>query len=198
MTQEIHQEVGDKRLPLLDIEDGTLRFGGKEGIYKKTMAAFIEDFATTVSKITSVYDGDEEDIARAVHSLKGVAGTLAARRLHAFCLETEEYCNSNRPAELQQRLRDITTLLTQTKSSMDEYLSQKEEAQTPQTEQRGTQDLAPLIEALERNDAAAMELFDKLKPMLLTTMDPVQFGKLSLCISQFNFDDALTIVSALD
>lgn len=197
VTGEMHNEVGDKTLPLLDIADGTLRFGGKEGIYQKTIATFLEDFASTVDKITSVFDGDEEQIARAVHSLKGVSGTLAASRLYVFCLETEEYCNCNRSAELQQRLQHITTLLTATKVRMEEYLSLKTQNLSPVTPQSGSADLEPFKEALKHNNAAAVKLFDEIKPMLLTRMDPVQFGRLSLSINQFNFEDALTILSDL-
>jgi PAS domain S-box-containing protein len=77
-------------LPGLDVKLGLFRVGGDPALYRKLLVAFPGthgDAAERIAMLTA--SGRHEDAMRVAHTIKGLAGTLGAARLHATAAELE-------------------------------------------------------------------------------------------------------------
>lgn len=182
--------------PLLDPVEGIDRFGGKESIYRKTLGSFCDTFNESREKIRTSIEASPAEVAKVVHNLKGVAGTLAASRLHKLCIETEHFCNEVHIKELRQHLQQILTLMDRTKEEMLNYLQEHDEPiATPQSDEIPLKELHAFERALKHSDASAVLLFEKVKPHLQNQLSAEQFALLLISMGQLDFPKALTILA---
>lgn len=80
----VSSEAALTSLPVLDVRTGMLYVGGNRTLYEKLARSFIANHAAAVQKVAGLMaSGAMADAARLAHSLKGLAGTLGAKRLEA-------------------------------------------------------------------------------------------------------------------
>jgi polar amino acid transport system substrate-binding protein len=78
-------------LPNFDLADGLKRLQGNKKLYRKLLFNFASDYASVASDIrTALAAGDAESTHRIVHTIKGVAGNLAATDLQAAAVNLEK------------------------------------------------------------------------------------------------------------
>jgi signal transduction histidine kinase/DNA-binding response OmpR family regulator/HPt (histidine-containing phosphotransfer) domain-containing protein len=103
-----------------DLEDGLRRLQGNRKLYTKLLLNFYSRYSETPTEIREALDA--EDMGRAhslVHSLKGVAGNLAAKDLHAAAegleklVKHSEENNLPRPDRLKEKLAAFEAALHQ-------------------------------------------------------------------------------------
>jgi polar amino acid transport system substrate-binding protein len=84
----------------IDIERGLVICGGNADLYRKLLVKFARAYAEFEQEFRDAQDGDEEDAAmRAAHTLKGVAGNIAARDVAIIAEALESACRTKETAE---------------------------------------------------------------------------------------------------
>jgi HPt (histidine-containing phosphotransfer) domain-containing protein len=96
--------VGDgqlpDRLPGFDLPTGLHRLGGKRELYVRLLVKFATEYEGAVDSFQAVLDaGDVDGAQRLIHTIKGVAGNLAADELQAAAAELEGLLKSAHRAE---------------------------------------------------------------------------------------------------
>lgn len=186
----------DETLPVFDPKQGVEQYAGKEKIYTITLKTFVESFDESVAKITTVQHDTPEAIAKAIHNLKGVAGTLAATRLQALCIKTEELCHRGATTILPQQLDLILSLMRDSREAMCSYLETKKAPQTTGAIPDNAQELLhSLIKKVQHNDASAIPLFETLTPYLRMHLPQETFLLLEKNLRQFRFSVASALLS---
>jgi len=73
----------------IDADDALNRIGGNEGLYKKLLARFVE--GNYLDAVTgAINNGDMEEAARSVHTLKGVSANLSLVKVQSLSVELEQ------------------------------------------------------------------------------------------------------------
>lgn len=87
-------------LTLIDLEFGISQLSGNRALLLTLLNKFSDEYRQTDDKLQQMFASNDFDAARAlVHTLKGVAGNLGLRALHAACKEQEDAlkADSTRP-----------------------------------------------------------------------------------------------------
>jgi CheY-like chemotaxis protein len=99
-------------LPGFDLEEGLTRLQGNRRLYIKLLQGFATNYATAVSDIQSAVDRQDWGQAQhRVHDIKGLAGNLAAKQLHASA------------AEFEQLLKDVGSNHSPVSKAVDQKLA---------------------------------------------------------------------------
>ena len=77
----------------IDPEDALKRVGGNMGLYQKLLGRFADSNYIEAIE-TALQNGDIDEAARQVHSLKGVSANLSLVKLRALSIELEEKIHS--------------------------------------------------------------------------------------------------------
>lgn len=81
-NEDQDEDIGLSNISGLDLDAGLMRMGGNKGAYKKLLSKFVENQSSAVIAIRDgLKNGDREEVARTVHTLKGVAGNVGAGKL---------------------------------------------------------------------------------------------------------------------
>ncbi len=84
----VHQAAADAGV---DLGAALHRLGGKPQVYARLLRSFVTDLGAQPERLRGLLaQRDRADVARALHSLKGVAATLGAKRLSAVAAESEK------------------------------------------------------------------------------------------------------------
>ena len=76
--------------PGIDNQTGLTMTGGKPEFFIKMLTKFANSYVEAPAEIKQMLaDGDIESAVIKAHSIKGVAGTLGAKGLHAFAADVE-------------------------------------------------------------------------------------------------------------
>ena len=74
----------------LDVQAGIRRMGGRSDLYKRLLKGFCHDYQHFGESIQELQQsGDHETMARVLHSLKGIVGTMEAVDLYPLAIEVE-------------------------------------------------------------------------------------------------------------
>lgn len=93
-----------RTLPGFDLASGLQRLQGNRKLYRKLLMNFSTDYAGVTKDIQTALDaGDLDQAHQLVHSLKGVAGNLAATDLHAATLKMEQAVKGDENRERASR-----------------------------------------------------------------------------------------------
>jgi HPt (histidine-containing phosphotransfer) domain-containing protein len=116
------------RLPGFDLEDGLKRLQGNERLYTKLLVNFAAKYAGMAADIRRALDSVDFDQTHGlVHSLKGMAGNLAATELQSAAIGLEKLVkhadDDNPPAadELNRKLAELDGALNQAIQSIQAF-----------------------------------------------------------------------------
>jgi CheY-like chemotaxis protein len=153
----------------LDVQGALARLGGDRDIY----ASVLQTFSTELQQIPlqvaqALSAGEWSDAARALHTLKGLSGTLGARQLATVAAQLEKACKDN---SAQAEVEGMLAVLQQAISALEPNLLQALLQYAPDEPVPGQSPLTPLdrtaflrdLQALERqlseSDMAALEVY---------------------------------------
>jgi CheY-like chemotaxis protein len=96
-------------IPGIDIERGLVICAGNADLYRKLLVKFAKAYGEFEREFHEAQSSDEEDAAmRAAHTLKGVAGNIAAREVAITAEALESACRTNAAAEaISARLKEL-------------------------------------------------------------------------------------------
>ena len=103
----------------LDTQDGLARVAGNRKLYLKLLCQFVEQHGSVIGQIsTALAQGDTVLAGRLAHTLKGVAGNIGARSVHAAAGALETLIGDKAAAT------DVASALRQIAATLDHLLGQ--------------------------------------------------------------------------
>ncbi len=192
-------------LPTLDTADGLMRVAGNARLYDKLLRQFAENNAGTAARIgTSIASGDLPAAEAATHALKGVAGNLGAKALHAAAAQLEAALRSRAPAAEIQSLHAATAAaLDALLPAVRAFLRLPEEPAPaapamPAPAETATVDPAQaraaaieLRRRLADFDAASVDWLDESEALLRAAMPAPAFDAVAAAVRGYDFHGAL-------
>ena len=94
------------------MQAGIRRMGGRSDLYSRLLKGFCHDYADFDERLKQLSEEDnQEELARTLHSLKGIAGTMEASGLYLLAQKTEKAFKEKAPDynKFQEKLVKETT-----------------------------------------------------------------------------------------
>jgi HPt (histidine-containing phosphotransfer) domain-containing protein len=173
--------------------------GHDRAFFLVQLARLLRDSASAVADTRrALLAGDRETASRRMHSLKGNAGNLGALDLMQTAAALETAIKEQAP-DLESGLADLERQLHALATASDPWLATAERpgearAAAPPAGPAAPLDparLADLRLALQRQDLAAMDLFEELAPSLRAARGEAATQALGEAIADLRFDAAL-------
>jgi two-component system sensor histidine kinase/response regulator len=182
------------RIPSLDVADGLRRVLGRHEAYVGLLRRFARTQADAFEQIrAALADGRRADAERAAHTLKGIAGSIGARRLQREAGEVEAALRRGLTAELD-------TLIQPAEQSLDDLVSALLAGLPPEAQvvvrptvvdRDALRAAVERLEALLSQDAMeAIDAFEAAAPMLATAFGP-RADAIKQLVKDYCFEDAL-------
>ncbi|HVJ55832.1 MAG TPA: response regulator [Aliidongia sp.] len=87
--------TGDRPLPGIDLADAMRRLGGNRELLDRVYDDFCENYAAAAAQVAALMPDDLEGARRLVHTVKGVAGNIGAKRVFNAALALEAALKSD-------------------------------------------------------------------------------------------------------
>ena len=190
------------RLPGIDLRAGLQTTEGNQPLYLKLLRRFSEGQRYFEQNFREALRAGEQDTAtRQAHTLKGVAGTIGAKKLQeaARQLEAQSLAKAH-PGELESSLRHVLEALGIVLDGLASLNT------GPEARANASDDLSsPLLRAqleqlrqlLEEGDGEALTLLESLAESLSGEQRKSLLGSLESLVADFDFDGAAREVQAV-
>jgi signal transduction histidine kinase/CheY-like chemotaxis protein/HAMP domain-containing protein len=189
----------DSGLPAIDGVDaaeGLLRVGGNSRLYRSLLEQFAARQAEAPAQVyAALARGDRQTAERLAHTVKGVAGNLALRRIHASAEKLEKTIREG--ADATARLDEFSSLLGAQVEAIRQALAAGQPAPegpgagAPFDPEAARAALARLRPLLEASDGAAADAFASLEGGLRASVRRTLLDALGRAIQDFDFEAAL-------
>lgn len=190
-------------IPGIDLETATRNVGGNSKLLRKLLQNFQKDHAGDVEKIQSALDGsDLGEAQRIAHTVKGIAGTLAASELQAAASKLESLLKAEDGESAQRQLGELAPVLQALLSALAPVADGG--GSTTQPADAGPLDLElvrqlceELNTLLEEMDPESQEKLEELSSALAGHAEPTQIRSLTRHIDGFEFEKAQAALDSL-
>ncbi|MGA7979673.1 MAG: PAS domain S-box protein [Chromatiaceae bacterium] len=200
-SPRMHQTLQD-RLPTiagLDVEQGLRSLGGRFPGYVRLLRTYTETHADDMSALREhVANGAMEDARRIAHTLKGVAGTLGASRVHAEAEKLDAAIRAQQPPVAIARLADaVEGEQRPLIAALRSCLGEEPEPQPVSVDWAKVKDeLARLDALLAEDDIEAGNVFRAAAPLLRAALG-LEATELERHIKSYNYEWAGAALRAL-
>jgi CheY-like chemotaxis protein len=106
-------------LPIFDVEQAKRIAVGKLEILKKIIDKFTQDVPKQIEKLQTVKGGNQKEIGRLAHSLKGSARSVGALRLGEVACQIEKMIEEGDSAQVEALLNTLTDEFAQLHSLLE-------------------------------------------------------------------------------
>ncbi len=192
-------------LPGIDVTSGLQRLGGKGRLFRKLLKDVARDYANTADEIRdAIAQGDMALARRLTHTLKGVAGNIAAKTLYDAATRLESGLRQTDTRELAPLLDDLEDALKEVLQSSRKIESDSD-ANPPvpgrvhgpfnETEIRQVAPaLAELAALLRNHNMRAEDLVDSMRQYLVSAGFKDQTRRLDDRLYELDYAGALKIL----
>jgi len=189
--------------PGIDLQKALKNVNGKSELLVKLLREFYDDYQTVGADIIkAMITGDQAFIARKLHTLKGVAGTLGATALcHAIeVIEAEALFEGSR--ELQVFMAELNTVI----SGLSKLSIKPSDGKNLENTVTFNNDsdialirlkLQELKTLLETGSSQANQALKSLKPLLKEDTTKIA-DNLSILVEDYEFDEAVDVLLLLE
>lgn len=204
-----HKSTDDTKLQIpaqleeIDVESGLQNVAGNKKLYKKLLKQFCEDFnGFETSLAANLAQGELEKCERQVHSLKGVSGNIGAVELYELAKQLEQSikdCDQKNYQQLQKALADALNRafpIMQQIAAPEPGKSATSVGQFNPVMARKHLDI--LNKALLGNDFVDEEIMDHIHQLLHDSPYVEQFREVEKNIDDFDYDNAIRLLTELD
>ena len=187
-------------IPGLDSELGLRRVSGKIALYETILRKYISGQATVVDELRAAVTQQDFELAkRLAHTTKGVSGNIGATEVQGIAAEIEAGLAENvESVAILDKVTVLEAALAPLLQSLAACLPQEAKAVA------GTVDVEKLAELrgqltdfLKDDDSQAADLFEE-HASLFQAAWPDQFKSLETDLKNFDFDQALQTLEAID
>ncbi|MDK9721611.1 MAG: PAS-domain containing protein [Rhodospirillales bacterium] len=193
-------------LPGIDLGAALKRLSGNSDLLMKLLGDFVADYQAGRSQLKDFLDkGEMKEVGRLVHTLKGVAANLGAKRIHELAIGLERAIpamNSTRIedelSKLDEAVEELSAALGGGTQGIDGSLMGAEEG--PRDQLR-LSTIRPKLDVLARLlaacDGEAIELFKDVEGDLARETGMKPSRRLGLLIERFAFEEAALQLAVL-
>jgi CheY-like chemotaxis protein len=196
------------RVPGIDVYAALQRLGGKQKFFQKLLRMFAETYAHAGRDLrNALNNGAIEDAQRLAHTLRGVAGSIAAKQLQAAAGDLERDLKGLDDQALQASVPMFENALLEVLSSLqwlqDEgFLAERQRDNEPQPPDEAdtarTYELVDkLAQQLDGGDLGARDSFAALRPHLQRRAQAKDLSLLEQSIERYDLDAAATILKRI-
>ncbi len=193
-------------LPGIDMNTALIRLKGNKQLLFKLLRDFVKEYSNITDVISTAYhEGRQADCLHLLHTLKGVAGNIAAVDLHALVGALETVLQNGNPADFECRAARFEKVLAELKDSiakLPEFPSLEKAIPTENVSSHDP-DLIPsrfeeFKQLLTGNNYRAIERLAVLKNYCNSTASLDLFATLEDQIHKFKFKQALQTLARLE
>ncbi len=185
----------------VDAADGLARVAGNARLFRSLLEQFAARQAGAAGEIASALDGgDRKTAERIAHTVKGVAGNLGMRRIHA-CAEKLERSLRDGDAAAPAALSEFASLLGPQVEAIRRALGS---GSAPKAGAAKAYDAAAARAAIDRlkkllasSDGSAADAFADLSGTLAGAVGQPRLAALGEAINDFDFEGALSTLDAI-
>eukprot|EP01037_Dinobryon_pediforme_P008745 gene8745-8836_t len=190
-----------RRIPGLDVTAGLRRVLDKRPAYEGLLRKFVAGQAGAVQATrTALADGLHDEAQRAMHTLKGTAGTIGATALAALAQRAEEAIAQKASPELAEPLLEpveaaCQALVTALQQALPaEEVAGADAAPGLQIDASAARALVAQLDALlSDDDSDAIEIFRQSTPTLQALLGPA-YNQMKRSLDSYDFVEALAIL----
>jgi CheY-like chemotaxis protein len=187
-------------IPGLDSELGLRRVSGKIALYETILRKYISGQATVVDELRAAVTQQDFELAkRLAHTTKGVSGNIGATEVQGIAAEIEAGLAENVDSvSILDKLTVLEAALAPLLQSLAACLPQEAKAVAVTVDVEKLAELrGQLTDLLKDDDSQAADLFEE-HAKLFQAAWPEQFKSLETDLKNFDFDQALKILEAID
>ncbi len=189
--------------PLVDVEAGVERLMGNRQVYLRALARFRHDYRSAGAAIgTALETGNPTLAQRLVHTLKGAAGMIEARSLHAAALALETALRTGGPqvtsladpAQVDALFVRLDAELAHVLRELDGMAGLADAVVAPPRPARPTNLLERLRALLDIGDGEAVDLAEQAQDELIVLLGESDYRSFSAAVGEFDFERALALL----
>jgi len=179
-------------LPGLMVGDGIRRASGNASLYRSLLGELRRELDASLPRLRSLIDGNESTAAKdLLHTLKGSAATLGARRVAEIAAALEGKLRGGEPVTLDE----LDEAAAEVRRSIELVLRRETNAPAPSPQAGGGPRILPIArkmdEHLRANNLAAVACFDELKSLAGSRFgEPMR--QLEASLDRLDFEEART------
>ncbi len=203
-----HQSVNSEtieipQLPGIDIAAGLATCQGNRKLYQKLLIKFLHAEADFVEQFREAQQSEDPQAAtRCAHTLKGVAGNIAAAEVQKAAEALEFACKENKPADKIERLiENVTLTLSPVLEGLETIpataASSKKPVETLNPEKFQSL-LLQLRELLEDDDTDSSDIIETLEDLPGIEFYLSEIKRLSKAVDEYDFEMALEELDKLE
>jgi len=190
-------------LPPFDLVQAIKFSGDNPRLLHQLLLSFALRYKDSVTQLEQwLVEKEFTQIEYLAHSIKGVAGTLAAQDLRQAATELESAIHSEKFENLDGLVSDFTKSLTIAINATALLPPLLNEYKLSETERLNVEELSELLtqwqEALSGNHFNALELFEQLKPHLHLYGFDKEIQKLIIHLESLDFQAALLVLEHIN
>jgi CheY-like chemotaxis protein len=201
----IHELIPE--LQGIDINAGLATCQGNSKLYKKLLLKFRDAYDDFSEQFVEAQKSDEaEEATRCAHTLKGVAGNIAATEVQKSAEALEYACKENKSPDDIQLLKDnVVNALSFVISGLNDFsksikdVSQASDTITEKLDPEKFQSLLlQLRELLEDDDTDSSSIIESLEELPGIDIYKNELKQLEKLVSEYEFEEALEILNKLE
>ena len=180
----------------IDVGEGLARLRGNRKVFTELLGTFRRSQSDAAAAISRALEAEDfEEAGRRAHTLKGVAGNLAAGSVHAAVVALEEALSGGAREEIDVAAERVAETLDQVMASLDRALAGLPKTASPESRWSAGEFRAHMerLEALlGESDGEAMDVWEQLRAPLAERIGPAALKGLDEQIRDFDFERALS------
>ena len=193
-------------VPGIDWAAGMGRVANNAAIYHKLLHQYATGQKTAITKMRQALDKhDFLDIAKTIHSLKGVSGNIGALSIASSTITIEHALQGNRPEQeihllldaLEEELHVIVKAIQNYLHAQKDLTAQTDACQNQLTPAAYAEKIDKLKALLLDNDSEALDYFDQIRSDLAELLSPEAVTQLERFLQNFELDRALELIKTL-
>ena len=184
----------------LDSELGLRRVSGKITLYETILRKYIASQSSVIDELRAAVEQKDFELAkRLAHTTKGVSGNIGATVVQGLAAEIEAGLAENVDSTaIMEKLAVLQLTLAPLLQSLADCLPQEAKAVVVAIDTEKLAELrAQLSDFLKADDSQAADLFEE-HASLFQAAWPEQFKSLETDLKNFDFDQALQTLLAMD
>ena len=186
----------------IDVESGLEHTQGDQKLYLKLLKKFLSSQQDFRAQFESALNSKDSKAAeRCAHTLKGVAGNIAAYQVMEFAAQLEQACvDAGSQSDIQRILKQLTNSLSQVIQALS--VLESIEAPRPLSKQdldtvQFNQLIKKLRSLLEEDDTSAADVIDELFQLPGIAVYQRDLTALTKSIEAYDFEQGLEVLNKL-
>jgi CheY-like chemotaxis protein len=183
----------------IDLHHGIKQVGGNPDFYLKLLGDFLNKHGSSASELKEMMNESRfEDARRTAHTLKGVAGNIGADGLHRIAADLEviladgELPSEEMFADFSRKCESLFATIQSIVTASEKFEPDVGSFDNESIDVKN--ELVTFISELLNGEAASLDLYKVLKPILNQKLPSEQFNKLDRLISDYDLEEAAELL----